>query len=177
MADKRGLLSGLLACMSPGAGAGSGSGVGAGVVGGAGGGAGGGKAPPNSDTDLVAGDLRAIPAVVNNITQKWRGELFYYTESPAQPHSKPPHPNSNSNSHSHPTPPGGLAALGSPNLKTARSFTMAIKAAIANNATMHLVVIGIEVSLYVGEQFAADVVEFMPGTYRVGKGQSWLTSM
>jgi len=137
MADKRGLLAGLLTCMSPGAGSGSGSGsgsgagVGGGAGGGAGGGVGGGKAPPDSNTDLVAGDLRAIPAVVNNITQKWRG---------------------------------GLAALGSPNLKTARSFTTAIKAAIANNATMHLVVIGIEVSLYVGEQFAADVVEFMPGT-------------
>ena len=49
-------------------------------------------------------------------------------------------------------------------MNTARSFTTAIKAAKANNATMHLVVIGIEVSLYVGEQFATDVVEFMPGT-------------
>ena len=42
-------------------------------------------------------------------------------------------------------PEGGLASLGSPNLKTAKSFVGAVKSAMANNATMHLVVIGIEV--------------------------------
>ena len=56
---------------------------------------------------------------------------------------------------------GGLASLGSASLRTARCLVAAMKDAMQRNASTHLVVIGQEVSQYVGEQFAADVVEFV----------------
>ncbi len=91
--------------------------------------------------DAVLADLRAIPAVLDVIVNKWRDGVF---------------------------------AAGSLNRRTAAAFVDKLKRSLAIEADdkaygkevgdkLHLLVVGIEVSLFVAEQFAADVMEFLPG--------------
>jgi len=56
----------------------------------------------------------------------------------------------------------GLSAIASKNLRTATNFSAKLREAIDHNPKgLHLLVVGIEVSLWLGEQFAADLVDFL----------------
>ena len=91
--------------------------------------------------DAVLADLRAIPAVLEAVVGKWRDGVF---------------------------------AAGSLNRRAAAAFADKLKRSLTLEAEdkahgravgdkLHLLVVGIEVSLFVAEQFAADVMEFLPG--------------
>jgi hypothetical protein len=93
--------------------------------------------------DEVLEDLRDIPAVMSTISEHWRG-----SESKRN---------------------GGRDD--SYNVSTAKAFSEALRrskaveerASDGNTATPHLLVLGIEVSLFIAEQFAADVGACVPG--------------
>lgn len=108
--------------------------------------------PATLGADLVAQDLQAIPRVIEAIDQAWAdadlGQGVAAAASQASSGPAAPSPSSEARTAS------ALAA--------ALLSSLAHRRATASHATLDLVISGVEVSLWAGEQFAADLKIIFP---------------